>query len=131
MPTNYTVKKITIRSQDVLVSAVNMSRPKTEDDYFHAAECRTALKDLVADRKMVRELDGSTYFEFVLKSPENDILLSESAFRFLERALKEAMEGGQVFRGAHAENVVEAIKVMKSAANGAGSSEDTKEKKQA
>ena len=117
MPSIYKMTKLTVRSHDVLQAAINVSHPKTEDDYYHAAECRTALKDLVSDRKIIREGD-SVGVEVVLKAEENDLTLSESAFRFLERVFKEAREGGQVFRGAHAENVVEAIKIVKAASGG-------------
>jgi len=127
MPVTYTIKGIAVGSHDALLGSVNCSRPKSEDDYFNAAECRSAFNGLIKDRNITKD-GGRFSIDIVLNSDLNDITLSESAFRFLERVFKEVREGGQVFEGRHAESVVEAIKIMKAASSYPSSAVDDAKK---
>ena len=109
------VKGLTPSSFEVLWASLAASKPKTDDDYYTAASLRASLRDL-AERKVtpIPDSPGRAIVETKMK-PDAALRIEDGEFRLLERVFKEAREGGQLFEGDRAEQVVEAMKAIKDA----------------
>jgi hypothetical protein len=109
----YKVSKLTPGAADMLLAAVNNSKPRTDEDFYSAMEARGAIRSVILERVPTRDEFGNRVLETRLRS--DSVSFPESTFRFVERVFKETREAGQVYLGAAADDVVVAMESVRAA----------------